>query len=282
MPGELQKDAEPKPVSDREFKAIFALIATAAVCAVLVLSTPRALIPTELPPLRLDSERVAQALAADAALASEAPGGSDVDELEARYLAEGLAERGGVQEMGDVHARQDGNRKLAAQVFARVGPQGVKALRASAVERCMRALRGADEDDTAGVLGTLPEMLRTYGLYDAEGRMLSPELSVRAMAKARWNMVHGLPTKAGLTTIEVQAFEGFIALHAGAAPSERRAEAARAFYAAGGHRSAQAYATWLYQGGSANEALSTMRRAHALRPELATRNFAIGIAAPPL
>ena len=282
MPGELPKDVEPKPASDREFKAIFALIVTAVVCAVIVLSTPRAIVPAELPPLRLDAERVAQALAADAVLASQAPGGSDVDELEARFLAEGLAERGGVEEMDDVQARQYGNRLLAARVFARVGPQGVKALRASAAERCMRALRGWDEDETAGVLGKLPDMLRTYGLFDAEGRMLAPELSVRAMAKARWNMVHGLPTKAGLTTIEVQAFEGFIALHAGAAPSDRRAEAARAFYEAGGHRSAQAYATWLFQGGHANEALGTMRRAHALRPELATRNYTIGIAAPPM
>jgi hypothetical protein len=97
------------------------------------------------------------------------------------------------------------------------------------------------------------------------------------MYKVRWNMVHHLPQQAGLEPIEQQAFHGWIALHAGTVPSPRRAEAARAFYRAGGRRSAQALATWLYHGGDARAAFELMGRAHAQDRALFTRNYELGI-----
>ncbi len=280
----MAEHAEQKPGRDRQLTAVLALITTATACAMFVLATPRAIVPVELPPLVLDADRVEKAIAADAALAERAPGGLDVDELHARYLEEGVAERGGVEEMGDVKARQYGTRALAARVFARVGPAGVNALRASGVADFLRALRGEtqDEHEIAGALGDFPQLLKDYGLIDAEGHTLAPELSLRAMAKARWNLIHGLPVGEGLSPIEVQAFEGYIALHAATAPSGRRAEAASAFHKAGGKRSAQAHATWLFHGGRVKEAVSMMESAHALRPALSTRNYLIGMTAPAL
>ncbi len=269
---------------DRTFTAAWALILTVVSCTVLVLATPRALVPTELPTLVLDPLRVRSAILRDEGLAQKAPGGLDVDELEARYLAEGLAERGPPEEMSRAQGRAYHTRRLAQSVFKRVGPQGVQALRASALLHSLRAFHDEIKDarEREGLLGSLPIMLRTYGVVDDEGRLLAPELSLRAAFKARWNLILGLKANAGFSAIEVQALEGFVALHAGAAPPARRAHPARDFFAAGGHRAAEAYAIWLYHGGRVRDALTMMKRARVVRPELATRNFEIGIAAAAL
>lgn len=273
-----------KPVTNWRFTAIFALLATVIVCAVVVLATPRALVPEELPVLVLDRNAVARAIEADTALAARAPGGVDVDELLARYLDEGRAERATAVEQRLVHQRQRAWQQLVQRVFARIGPSGISALRAQTLLHFMRAWRGqiADEAETTGLLGSLPDLLHTYGVAAEDRSLIAPELCLRANFKARWNLIHGLPITGDFSPIENQAFEGWIALHANEAPDARRFQAARAFHAAGGHRGAQALATWLYRVGRVSEAVVLMKREHAARGELFTRNYGLGLAAAAL
>ncbi len=277
----MTQQAAVKAPRDGQFSAIFALLATGVGCAVVVLATPRAIVPTQLPPLALDSVAAARAIAADDVLSAHAPGGIDVDELEALYLEEGRQERAPPVEQYRVLARQDKLKQLAARVFARIGPEGVKALRAQAVDRFLRARAGqvADADEAAGRLGTFPQLLVANALTDAEGTLLAPELSLRASYKARFNLIHGLTLTRDFSAIERQAFEGWIALHAGAATNERRVQAARAFYLAGGRRSAQALSIWLHHGGNRAEAGVLMRRAYDQGHELFVRNYALGMGA---
>jgi len=271
----------PTKARERAFVALFALFATLTLCSVVVLSTPRALVPQDLPPLVLDRSQVARAIAADVALAAKAPGGIDVDELAARYLDEGRAELSGPTEQRLVELRQQEWRQLVQRVFARIGPAGVRAMRAQTLVQFMQVWHGetVDEADKQGLFGSLPEMLRTYGFTADDGTLLAPELCLRSNFKARWNLIHGLPVTDGFSPIERQAFEGWIALHASKAPAERRLQAAQAFYDAGGHRGAQALATWLYRIDRLPEARTLMQREQVARGELFTRNYVLGLSA---
>jgi len=274
-----------KPTRDRQFTGVFALIVTAAACAVLVLATPRAIVPRQLPALVLDPVRVQAAIDADDALIGKVAHGLDIDELHVRYLEIGRAERAGPIGQREANDMQFGLRSLAQAVFARVGEPGRRALRAQALQRFMVALGAVETSDVAAdvlsELGSFPDLLQSYGILDARRQLVAPELCLRASFKARWNLMLGLPITQDFATVEVQAFEGWIALHANAAPTERRLQAARAFHLASGHRSALAFATWLFTAGHSNEARVMLQKAYSLRPELFTRNFQLGVATLP-
>ncbi len=280
----MEAEVVSKPTKDLAFTAVFALLVTTIACAVVVLATPRALMPDELPVLVLDRGEVARALAADVVLAATAPGGVDVDELAERYLDEGRAEHATAVEQRLIQQRQRAWQQLVQGVFARIGIAGIKGLRAQTLLHFMRAWRGeiADAAETEGLLGSLPEVLHTYGVTAADRSLLAPELCLRVNFKARWNLIHGLPVSSDFSRIESQAFEGWIALHANAAPDDRRLRAARTFHEAGGHRSAQALATWLYRVGHPADAVVLMKRERDARRELFTRNYGLGLAAAAL
>jgi hypothetical protein len=275
--GKEADDGSAQP--DRAFTAAFALLVTALACSVVVLATPRLVRPSRLPALRLSSALVQAQKSRDQALLTRAAPlrrDREVVQLSELYREEGLVE---LEPQVDyrVLAQQRAERaELARRVFARLGDEGRRAFSALTVEDAMRALAGDRGSDQArGLLGAFPALLSRYGYADAAGHLVAPELSVRALYKARFNLIFDQPATHELSPIELQAYEGFNALQAGGLPPVRRAEAAAAFYRAGGTDAAEALAVWLFQGEQRADALSLLsaeyERTHALR----LRNMAL-------
>lgn len=269
---------------DLTFTAAFSLIAVLTACAVVLIALPRAVEPVHLPPLVLDAEMVRAALARDAELAEKVPQDKRVDELYELYLAEGRAELEGTKGALKTAARRTRLGQLSRAVFASIGADGVLALRARATERFMRALMGElpDAHEARGLVGDFPNILRRYGLLAADLTVFAPELCVRAMYKARWNMIHELSLHEHFEPSDILAYEGWNALHAGLLAPARRLEAARLFHAAGGRHGAEAYATWLYQSGAPEQARALLEEAYARTGQLRLRNklLAVRRAAP--
>jgi hypothetical protein len=258
---------------DTAFTSAFTLIAAATACAVVLVLMPRAVQPA-LPPLSLERADVAQQLERDRELAAHAPRSQLADELHGLYLEEGRAELGGASALVGAREQRMRMRSLSQQVFAQVGEAGVDGLRARALERYLQAFRGelTDVAEVRGLSGAFPELLQRYGVTDVGGRLLAPELTLRAAYKVRWNIVHDLPQLASLSEVERRAYTGFLALHAKAAPDVRTSMAVE-FAAAHGSRSTEAVAYWLAQGGLLRSALRTYERAYEMAPSLHVRNM---------
>jgi hypothetical protein len=259
---------------DSTFTAVFSLLVTLMGCAVVVLTMPRPVEPVNMPPLVLDASAVAAQRAADETLAANLPAGKDVEELRARYLDEGRAERTVNPGTSGMAERRGEFKLLARRVLARVGSQGALALRAEATERFMRALRGelSAGPELDGLVGNFLTVMGRYGLVDAELTVVAPEATVRAMYKARWNIVHERPPRDGLTRLDLQAYEGWNALHATNLSAARRLEAARVFYEVGGRHGAEAYAIAAYRARALGEAEKLLIAAQKQQSSLRVRN----------
>jgi hypothetical protein len=265
---------------DRAFTGFFAILATATACATMLLAAPRRVEPLQLPPLVLDATAAEKAIATDRALATKAPSGAPVQELEQVFGEIGQAERKGHEGLKGVSERDRRIWRITASLLREFGPPGLDALRAKAVEHAMKLLASDDRSPAADrVLGNFREVLVSYGLRDESGHFRAPPLAVRAAYKARWNLVLQRPVTEGLSPVELQAYYGWMALHAGTLAPERRAAAARSFYEAGGQRGAEIYAIWLFQGGAIDDSLALMRKAFEKSGELRLRNMLLYLAA---
>lgn len=263
---------------DRAFTGAFALIVSATACAVVVLAAPRAVLPSQLPALRLPRAALARQRAADEALRARAPAGADVDAFLDAYREEGRLEVTGAVDETAYAAHRARLGALARDMFARLRPEEARALRLSLTEQALGALRGepSEADHPRALLGRFPELLARYGYVDAAGRRLAPELAVRALYAARFNLICGRGLQEGMTPLEQTAHEGWTALHAGALAPAQRAEAARRFRALGGRYGMEAEAIWRHQGGDAVGASALLQQAYARTGWLRLRNLALG------
>jgi hypothetical protein len=260
---------------DTTFTAAFTLIAAGIACGIVLVVMPRPIEPKQLPPLALAENAVAQQLATDARAAAAVPTGARVSELYELYLEEGLAESMGAASSAGTGARRKDIQFLSSRLFDELGPDGVRALRAHAVARFLTALAGklSDEHEVTGLVGGVRPMFERYGLIDAEGRLLAPELTVRTAYKVRWNLAYVRPAYDQLTEIEQQAYAGFFALHSAALAPAQRAEMARDFERAHGQHSREAFAIWLYQGDLLERSEAMLLSSYELRSELRVRNM---------
>jgi hypothetical protein len=272
-----------QPVRPRDptFTAVFSLVAVATACAVVLVTMPRAVEPSQLPALVLDETAAEGALDYDRHAASRAPHNAELDELYNLYLSEGRAEREGQQGLSGTAKRRARIAVITRRLFPALGKEKVVALRARATERFMVALSGQleVEAEADGLVGHFPDILRKYGLLRADGSFAAPELSVRTMYKARWNMIHERPLNEYLEPMEIQAYEGWTALHAPFLPMEQRAQSAKRFYEAKGHRAAQAHATFLYHGKLRSEAERVLAEEYERTHELRLRNQLLAVRA---
>ncbi|MET0341666.1 MAG: hypothetical protein ABW252_11745 [Polyangiales bacterium] len=268
---------------DRAFTGAFALIVSATACAIVVLATPRPVLPSQLPSLRLDGDALARQRNEDEASVGRAPRGPDVDALLAAYLDEGRAERSGPVRVEAEHARRRRTVELAEAVFARAERDEARALLVAVTSRALRALWGelSDADEARGLLGHFPKLLARYGYVDADGRLLAPELAVRTLYAARFNLLCGRGLLTDLTELERTAHDGWTALHVGALEPAQRADAARSFHALGGRYGAEADAIWRFQGGDAAGAAELLGQAYAGSGLLRLRNLALGASGAP-
>lgn len=274
----MRADAAPeasqaKAERDRAFTRFFAVFAAANVCAVLALAWPRPLLPAQLPPLQLERAAVEQALARDRDLAGRASQSARARELRALHVEEGEAELLGSAGVPKSPVRRRRLAAYAAQLAAQEGAQSLEALRAEATQQAMAEL--AQPGRESPLLGKFPSLLARYGVLAPSGALRVPAFAVRVAYKVRWNLIHERPLTEAFAPVEVQAYHGLLALHAGALEPERRADAAQAFYQASGKRGGEAYAIWLFQGGAHAPARALMERVYAESRELRHRNMAL-------
>jgi len=266
---------------ERTFTAAFALLATALSCSIVVVLAPRPVQPSQLPALRLDPRAVEAALLLDRTQALRARAferDPDVLHVLSLYRAEGLSE---LEDKVDLGALGDRRRELAASaenLFARLGAERTRALIAATTERAMASLAGErDSPEARGLLGSFPAKLTRYGYLNLERRGYgqAPTLAVRTLYKERFNLITERALERDLTSIELQAYEGFNALHATGLPAERRAHAAQTFFRTGGQDGAEAAAIWLWQGGAREQALALLRSEYRRSGALRLRNMAL-------
>lgn len=272
---EMRKDESPAAVSrDRVFGATCALIASAVACTVVVLAVPRPVEPLELPALRLSRADVAAQLASDRAAAARAPRGEDVSRWQALYREDGLSELSPHPDHARIAKRRVELAAECAALLHRVGDAGARALVAATTERALAGLRGElAAREAQGLLGIFPVLLRRYGFIAADGTLRAPELSVRAFYKARFNLICERPRAFGLSAIELQALEGWNALHATGLPAGQRLLAAKAFSDAGGTDAIEAVAVWLFANGARERSHALLQRLHEQRGALRIRNM---------
>jgi hypothetical protein len=106
--------------------------------------------------------------------------------------------------------------------------------------------------------------------------MVAPELSVRALYKARWNSIHRRDLVEGMSRIELQAYWGWLALHGWGRPLEERENALVAFRNAGGFGAQEAAALMDLLEGHPERASKSLEDLCAATGELRLRNLALG------
>ncbi|MBX3251594.1 MAG: hypothetical protein KF901_30725 [Myxococcales bacterium] len=248
---------------------------TVGACAALLLVVPRPVPARELPPLALDPAAIDAALEAEAARAALAPRDEVATRLREQIAARNRAEVG-PGEAPEARADRDRALEEAAGAFLeRHGEEGLRAVRAEALERLEPALAGAlSTEDEEALLGSFPRMLERYGAA-TEGRVTAPPIVVRALFAARFDAMLGREPAASLSDVERQAYWGFVALGSHAVPAELRGRALREYASANGPGAQEALALAALEAGRELETMSTIEALVAETGDLRLRNLAL-------
>jgi hypothetical protein len=296
----MLKDAEgTEKRSERAFTGAFAMLVVTLACSIVVVLAPRPVQPSQLPSLRLPRDRVQSELLRDRELRARARSfvrEPDVVRVLSLYGDEGRAELANNLDMALLANNRQELSSSGDRLFTRLGVERTRALMAWLTERALSALaKGADDQEARGLLGGFPSLLVRLGYVHgpeaahpkpavqtvhAAPRVLvdAPELAVRTLYKARFNLIFERALDRDLTPTEQMAYEGFNALHASGMEPERRARAAQAFFRVGGHDGAEVAAIWMFQGGAHEPALSLLRSEYARTGALRLRNMALYVA----
>ena len=108
------------------------------------------------------------------------------------------------------------------------------------------------------------------------GVIVAPELTVRALYKARWSSIHRRPFVDGFSRIELQAYWGWLALHGWGKPLHKREDALVAFRDAGGAGAQEAAALFDLLSGRAERAAASLQKLYSATGELRLRNMRLG------
>ena len=264
-------------VSESGVKLIGWLLGAAFVGA--MLATPQAVAPWELPSLVLDREAVSDAIAFDRALASEATASNEAETLRSLFLDHGRAETTPPYEVQEYDRRQAAIHAANVALIEAHGRAAFEALRASEVEEFVDVFydtRGvARDDEENGLLGGFPTIAKRYGLI-VRNRIVAPELTVRALYKARWNSIHRQPLTDGFSDIERQAYWGWLALHGWGSAMPMRLDALGEFREAGGFGVDEAAALFSVLEGRPERGARSLDALYRDRGELRLRNLSLG------
>ncbi|HKU41532.1 MAG TPA: hypothetical protein VJR89_25420 [Polyangiales bacterium] len=252
----------------------YALFALTVVCLLVLCAIPRALAPDQVPALVLDRARTAAVVRADAA--ARAPTTETARTLDARFLDFGSLENRTLEgPMSPDHLRRLLNGGYE-QVVRESGEPAALALRSAAVERMESALALRLPDaETERVLGLFPEALARYGVT-RNGFEIAPHFVLRTLYKARWNLAMGLDAAHKLEPIELEAYHGWLALHASNLSPEPRIVALRDYAAAGGHGIAEARGALAFMSHDYKQAVAALEAAYDQSPSLRIRNWLRG------
>ena len=253
---------------------------TLAISTFVVLARPGAVAPWEMPSLVLDRRAVAEDVRHSETLAARLPDGPEIERLQTLFLEHGLAELEPPYRKVDYDTRQVRIHRALERLRSAHGPESFEIVRASAVEQFVRVFdrnRGhrRSEKEARGALGGFEEILRRYGaIY--EGVVIAPEMTVRALYKARWNLIHRAPAIDGFSPIELQAYWGWLALHGWGVPLRERIEALTLYREAGGANAAEAAAMFDLLEGRPDRCAEILEELYRKDGELRLRNLALG------
>ena len=244
-----------------------------------MLAIPQPVDPWEMPSLVLDREATEDAIRFDEALAAEALESEEARALRTLFLDHGRAEANPPYELKEYNRRQADIHRAIKALIEKHGPAAFESMRARAVEEFVDAFdrsEGAPRDDHAVALfGGFSQIAARYGLVKS-GVPVAPELSIRALYKARWNAIHRHPFTAGFSKIELQAYWGWLALHGWGAPLDSRRDALVSFREAGGLGTEEAAALFDVLDGRFERAGLSLQELYEERGELRLRNLSLG------
>lgn len=245
-----------------------------------ILALPQPVDPWEMPSLVLDRAAVSDAIALDQTLSEEAPESAEAQALRALFLDHGRSEANPPYERREYDRRQAAIHRATNAVIEKHGESAFEAMRADAVEEVMRVLgnggREARSEREEGILGGFPTVLKQYGVLRG-GVLVAPPLTLRVFYKARWNSIHRRPFVEGFSSIEKQAYWGWLALHGWGKPVEKREEALLAFRDAGGFGTLEAAALFDLLEGNPARASRSLNQLYEASGQLRLRNFSLGV-----
>lgn len=268
---------ESRAVTESGFKLICWVVAAALAAATLAI--PQAIDPWEMPALVLDRVETSDAIHFDESLAADAPESAEAQTLRSLFLEHGRAEANRPYPVKEYDRRQVAIHHATQTLLASAGPPAFDAMRARAVEDFVGVFydrpHETPSDEDIAILGGFPEIVARYGLVH-RGVVIAPELTVRALYKARWNAIHRQPFVDGFSNIELQAYWGWMALHGWGQPLDKREAALLSFREAGGAGTEEAAALFDLLAGRPDRATTSLQKLYASSGELRVRNMALG------
>jgi hypothetical protein len=251
----------------------------AAALAGATLAIPQAVDPWEMPSLVLDRQATSDAIRFDQSLAADAPQSPEAQTVRSLFLAHGRAETNRPYPLREHDRRQAAIHHAIQALLAKRGPSALAAMRARAVEDFVHVFYDLTPEERSAedlaILGGFTEIVARYGLVRGHV-VIAPELTVRALYKARWNAIHRLPFTDGFSEIELQAYWGWLALHGWGQPLPKREEALLAFGDAGGAHVEEAAALFDLLGGRPDRAASSLQTLYSETGQLRLRNMSLG------
>ncbi len=255
------------------------LWAVAASLTGAMLAIPQPVDPWEMPSLVLNRKAVAEQMRRNEALAATLSDGEEVDRLRALFIGHGLAEVNPPYAKVDYDTRQANIYRAIKALAEAQGPEAFGAMRARAIDDFMHLFgdgRGKlDTEDDIGAVGGFREILGRYGAIYQEV-LIAPEMTVRALYKARWNLIHRMQATNGFSEIELQAYWGWLALHGWGVPLGERRDALVAYRDAGGANAKEASALFDLLEQRPEKAAKLLEALYVESRELRLRNLALG------
>ena len=258
-------------------KLVTWVVAAALVGAMLAL--PQPVDPWEMPSLVLSRKAVANGIRQNEKFAATLSKSEEVDRLRSLFIGHGLAETNPPYSKVDYDSRQADIYHAIKALQEKQGPEAFGAMRARAIEEFMRMFadgsRTLSSEDEVGAVGGFREILERYGAI-FRGVLIAPEMTVRALYKARWNLIHRSRATNGFSEIELQAYWGWLALHGWGAPLAERREALVAYRDAGGANAREALALFELLERRPDSAAKLLDALYLEDRELRLRNLALG------
>lgn len=255
---------------------LYALFVLTTVCLLALCLIPRALAPLEPPALVLDRGQVAQVVREDAKAASSAPQSAVAKDLVERFLVLGDVENHVNKDVPNPQYQRDSIARTFQKLTKEAGEEAALKLRSAAVEKLEAALRlRLAQAETDRVLGLFPDALAHHRVtYD--GYEVAPHFVLRTLYKARWNIAMGLPPDYKLAPVELEAYHGWLALHASNLSPEPRALALNAYANAGGKSVAEARGVLAFLAHDYDKSVKALEQAERESPSLRLRNWLRG------
>lgn len=264
-------------VTESGVKLVLWVVAAGLTAAMLAL--PQPVDPWEMPSLVLDRKAVAEDVRRNEELAATLPEGEEVDRLHRLFIDHGLAEVEPPYLKVDFDSRQAEIYHAIKALNDKHGPGAFAAMRARAVDDFMDMFgdgtRYQETEDCIGAVGGFRSILEKYGAIYRDV-LIAPEMTVWAMYKARWNLIHRVPAMDAFSDIELQAYWGWLALHGWGVPLGERMDALLAYRNAGGMHSQEAAALFDLLERRPEQAAKLLQALYVQDHELRLRNLALG------